>query len=109
MPKKYLLYSKNSLLLSKISFSVSKITITELNNINKICFLCINLNLEVKKQMKSKLLSGVLLFSVLGVILPVESHCIGEEHDHVRWKNSHDRWENDCSRWKNDPSRWENM
>ena len=79
-----------------------------LNNINEICFLCINLNLEVKKQMKSKLLGGVLLFSVLGVILPVESHCIGEEHDHVRWKNSHDRWENDCSRWKNDPSRWEN-
>ena len=70
----------------------------ELNNINEIYFLCINLNLKVKNQMKSKLLIGVLLFSVLGGILPVESHCIGEEHDHVRWKNSHDRGENDSSR-----------
>ena len=79
-----------------------------LNNINEICFLCINLNLEIKNQMKSKLLSGVLLFSVLGVILPVESHCIDEEHEHVRWKNSHSRWENNCSRWENNPNRWEN-
>ena len=59
--------------------------------------------------MKSKLLIGVLLFSALGVIPPVEAHCIDEEHEHVRWQNSHSRWENDCSRWENDPNRWENM
>ena len=58
--------------------------------------------------MKFNLLSGVLLFSVLGVILPVEAHYSTEAHEHRRWENNPRLWDNNPRLWKNNPRRWEN-